>query len=378
MPARATGRQACKNHANRSRTRPTWRCASTTCPASRSGRVHPSRPAEQRRRPGLGRRHGTRQRMAACRPPRHRRGVLRGQRRGDRRRSTPSRRYLRLLRQRQQPPSAHRDRRAPVRFQPRRPHGLTVTAPPPGTPTMSSTSTLTVAAVPTERSWLLPLELGLLGAIWGASFLFMRIAATDFGSFALVEIRLALGALILLPFLWRERVDPGADAVAEAAGDRRDQFGGAVPAVRLGRAACAGRRGRHHQCDDGAVHRAGRHAVLRREDRRAARVGAAGRFRRRGGAGQRQDRRRQHRLGGGRRLHRGVPVRRRRAPGASPFHRPAAGRGGSGDAGHFGVAGAAVRDRAMAAATRSRRSRGARRRCWACSAPAWRTRCTTG
>jgi drug/metabolite transporter (DMT)-like permease len=53
--------------------------------------------------------------------------------------------------------------------------------------------------------WLTPLELGLLGAIWGASFLCMRIAATDFGPFALVEVRLALGASILTPFLWREK-----------------------------------------------------------------------------------------------------------------------------------------------------------------------------
>jgi drug/metabolite transporter (DMT)-like permease len=45
----------------------------------------------------------------------------------------------------------------------------------------------------------------LLGAIWGASFLFMRVAAKDFGPFALVEVRLALGAIILLPFLWRAR-----------------------------------------------------------------------------------------------------------------------------------------------------------------------------
>lgn len=43
----------------------------------------------------------------------------------------------------------------------------------------------------------------LLGAVWGSSFLFMRIAAKDFGAFALVEMRLALGALILLPFLLR-------------------------------------------------------------------------------------------------------------------------------------------------------------------------------
>ncbi|MFC5489091.1 DMT family transporter [Dokdonella soli] len=45
----------------------------------------------------------------------------------------------------------------------------------------------------------------MLGAIWGGSFLFMRVAAADFGPFALVEVRIVLGALILLPFLWRVR-----------------------------------------------------------------------------------------------------------------------------------------------------------------------------
>lgn len=56
-----------------------------------------------------------------------------------------------------------------------------------------------------ERGWLTPLELALLGAIWGASFLFMRVAAGDFGAMPLVEVRLALGSLVLLPFLWRAR-----------------------------------------------------------------------------------------------------------------------------------------------------------------------------
>lgn len=58
---------------------------------------------------------------------------------------------------------------------------------------------------PAAPAWLTPLELGLLGAIWGASFMFMRVAAPEFGSTPLVAIRLGLGALILLPFLWRER-----------------------------------------------------------------------------------------------------------------------------------------------------------------------------
>jgi multidrug transporter EmrE-like cation transporter len=54
-------------------------------------------------------------------------------------------------------------------------------------------------------AWLTPVELVALGAIWGASFLFMRVSAKDFGPFPLVEIRLALGAVILLPFLWQAR-----------------------------------------------------------------------------------------------------------------------------------------------------------------------------
>ncbi len=48
-------------------------------------------------------------------------------------------------------------------------------------------------------------ELLLLGAIWGASFMFMRVAAPAFGPLALVELRLGLGALVLLPFLWQAR-----------------------------------------------------------------------------------------------------------------------------------------------------------------------------
>ncbi len=57
----------------------------------------------------------------------------------------------------------------------------------------------------TLEALITPLELALLGAIWGASFLFMRVAARDFGAFALVEVRLALGALVLSPFLWQAR-----------------------------------------------------------------------------------------------------------------------------------------------------------------------------
>ncbi|MDO9599234.1 MAG: DMT family transporter [Azoarcus sp.] len=44
-------------------------------------------------------------------------------------------------------------------------------------------------------------ELVLLAAIWGGSFLLMRIAAPDFGPFALIELRVGLAALVLLPIL---------------------------------------------------------------------------------------------------------------------------------------------------------------------------------
>lgn len=62
-----------------------------------------------------------------------------------------------------------------------------------------------VSAMPSTEPWVTPVELLVLGAIWGAAFLFMRVAAPAFGAMPLVELRLGLGALVLLPFLWRER-----------------------------------------------------------------------------------------------------------------------------------------------------------------------------
>lgn len=48
-------------------------------------------------------------------------------------------------------------------------------------------------------------ELMLLGAIWGASFLFMRVAAPEFGPVPLIGIRVGLAGLVLLPiFLMRK------------------------------------------------------------------------------------------------------------------------------------------------------------------------------
>lgn len=40
-----------------------------------------------------------------------------------------------------------------------------------------------------------------LGFLWGASFIFMRIAGPEFGAFALVEVRVVIASLVLLPML---------------------------------------------------------------------------------------------------------------------------------------------------------------------------------
>ena len=45
------------------------------------------------------------------------------------------------------------------------------------------------------------IDLVALGFLWGASFLFMRIAGPEFGAFALVEVRVVIAALVLLPLL---------------------------------------------------------------------------------------------------------------------------------------------------------------------------------
>lgn len=41
----------------------------------------------------------------------------------------------------------------------------------------------------------------LLGALWGASFLFMRIGAAEFGALPTAAVRVAIGMLALLPLM---------------------------------------------------------------------------------------------------------------------------------------------------------------------------------
>lgn len=50
-------------------------------------------------------------------------------------------------------------------------------------------------------------DLLLLGALWGASFLFMRLGAVEFGPLALAGLRVAGAAVVLLPLLaWRAQL----------------------------------------------------------------------------------------------------------------------------------------------------------------------------
>lgn len=57
----------------------------------------------------------------------------------------------------------------------------------------------------TAADWQTPLEIVVLGAIWGASFLFQRVAAPELGALPLAAVRVALGTLVLLPAVWPVR-----------------------------------------------------------------------------------------------------------------------------------------------------------------------------
>ena len=50
------------------------------------------------------------------------------------------------------------------------------------------------------KSWLT--DLVLLAAIWGSSFLFMRIGAVEFGALPTAAVRVTIAALFLLPLVW--------------------------------------------------------------------------------------------------------------------------------------------------------------------------------
>ena len=65
---------------------------------------------------------------------------------------------------------------------------------------MSDVNATTTA--PRKNAWLF--DLVLLGALWGASFLFMRVGAREFGAVPTAAVRVGIAAVFLLPLLfWR-------------------------------------------------------------------------------------------------------------------------------------------------------------------------------
>ena len=52
------------------------------------------------------------------------------------------------------------------------------------------------------RYWFL---LILLGAIWGSAFIFIKIAAPEFGAIGLVQARLIIASIVFLPILLRKK-----------------------------------------------------------------------------------------------------------------------------------------------------------------------------
>ena len=55
------------------------------------------------------------------------------------------------------------------------------------------------SSVTTSRPWVA--EFLLLAAIWGASFLFMRLATVEFGALPTAALRVTIAALFLLPIM---------------------------------------------------------------------------------------------------------------------------------------------------------------------------------
>ena len=90
---------------------------------------------------------------------------------------------------------------------------------------MSTTNALQtpLPAVEAPKAWLTPLELCVLGAIWGASFMFMRVAAPEFGAtplFTVDELRGADVDIVLYPLSAFRAMNKAAENVYEAI--RRD------------------------------------------------------------------------------------------------------------------------------------------------------------
>ena len=86
------------------------------------------------------------------------------------------------------------------------------------------------------------IEFLLLAALWGASFLFMRIAAPEFGPMPLMLLRCLVGAAVLLPIAWASQGGAQLVRVARQSSGRllfAGLFNSAIPFVMFGYAALA-------------------------------------------------------------------------------------------------------------------------------------------
>lgn len=65
--------------------------------------------------------------------------------------------------------------------------------------TNTSPATIATVAIPAQPAWLL--EFTMLAAIWGASFLFMRIAVVELGALPTAGLRVIVASVFLIPIL---------------------------------------------------------------------------------------------------------------------------------------------------------------------------------
>ena len=126
-------------------------------------------------------------------------------------------------------------------------------------------------AVPT-RSWIT--DFVLLAAIWGSSFLFMRMATVEFGPLPTAGVRVAIAAASLLPLLWLRGLAPVLRR--QLAADLRGRPAQLGHSIRLLRVRAAGDH--HRPVGDPQRHR----APVRRRGGVAVAEGPAHRFARAG------------------------------------------------------------------------------------------------
>jgi drug/metabolite transporter (DMT)-like permease len=73
-------------------------------------------------------------------------------------------------------------------------------------PAAAATANTSPSSATAPRRWLI--DFALLCAIWGSSFLFMRLGVTEFGPLPTAAVRVTVAAAFLLPLLWLRGLAP--------------------------------------------------------------------------------------------------------------------------------------------------------------------------